>query len=132
MKTEKDKLRILELARQEGYDPARIPPAVYTRLSLRIRTAPEIVKDGAKMVSSRVRTGAGFRVPLAQAEHNEKVCRANTCGGFGVIGQDRPVCHKCNCHGKNLLSKWRDPRESCPEKLWDNTTAELEKVPNAD
>lgn len=126
-------LDLIQQAIKEGLDPSNLSRAQYTWLSIKIRSNKERIEDLRRATSSRVRTFFGDTVSVEKQKANEDVCRSNVCGKFRIIkptiitsegkkikGSDAPACDACNCHGQNLISKWQDPREACPLRLWSN------------
>jgi hypothetical protein len=94
-------------------------------LSLQIRSASEIVRDGASLVSSVVRSSLGIKqVSLVVAQANEKKCRTNTCGAFREFENGDPACDKCQCKARGLRAKWSDALAHCPVFEWDNRDKE--------
>lgn len=118
-------LEIHRLARQQGKDLSKLSESEYFMLSLQVRTAREIVHDGARAVASTMRQRLGRIVPEAVLNQRRETCRANRCGSYQRLGKTgSEVCHRCNCAGKRLEAKWANPNEECPyhPPLWGRYT----------
>lgn len=141
MPTHDRQLEIIAAAIADGIDPARISPAQYTRLSLKVRSIPEAIGDAIKAGTSKTITSLGVRVTKEKRAANEATCRACPGKKFRQMvqvtvnadgkesrGPMSPACDACNCSGKMLTSKWQNPFQECPEGYWTNRTKETPAV----
>lgn len=123
---------IFKLAKQRGYDPTDpLPPEVYHKLRLDVRSAAAIARDGTRMLVARAKSSLRIAVvPSQKQEANLGICRLNKCGSYGKLADGTEVCHRCTCDGKDLLNKTEQNNEHCPatnpetgEFYWDNRDA---------
>lgn len=116
---------IKELQRR-GFDPSEpdsVPKAVYDEVRMRVRSLGEKIVDGTKMMRARTEERLGINeVEEVWALANLAQCRKNECGSHGTLDNGDDVCHRCNCHGKDLFIKTRRANEHCPAEppYWDN------------
>ena len=112
-------LKVFAEAKRRGLDVRSLTPAQYTELALSVRSIKQAVVDTATAAESLVATTLGLRnVSLEQFNHRKTTCESNTCGGFGRLSGNQPVCHHCSCRSKFLEAKWKDRRQACPKGLW--------------
>lgn len=119
------------ITKEKGWDPARLTPAQNRWIATELRSRKQLIKDGAKAVSSLVATTLKLRIVSDErAASNEQKCRSGKCGKFAIMTNDDPVCMACNCSSAFLRSKWKDATSRCPlvdpetkDHYWDNTTA---------
>lgn len=106
-------------ARQGWTEPLK--PSQYRQAALAVRPAKEAVRAVASAVESRAATTLRLRVvPDHVAERNQVICESCPDGMFDILKGNQPVCTKCDCSGKWLKSKWKDPKHHCPLGHWDN------------
>jgi len=105
-----------DLAKSQGWDPARLTPAQNNWIAVQLRSKMQLVKDGAKALTSVAATTLRLRVVSDdKAASNESVCRSKKCGKFAELTTGDPVCMACQCAGKRLEAKWKDATQSCPQ-----------------
>lgn len=116
---------IIRLAKERGKTPNKLTSAEYDTFAIEVRTREELVEDlvrwGQSKVNSLIRIGV---VPREIREKNLAQCRTNQCGSFTTLADGEETCLRCNCRGKNLVSKAEQVQEKCPAEppYWDNTT----------
>lgn len=133
------------LAKQQGWDPARLTPVQNAWIAASLRSTTKLLADGAKAVTSIAATSLRLRVVSDEkAAGNEATCRTNKCGQFGLLVNSKPVCMECQCTGRGLQSKWKDSVQFCPKidpatgkPYWSNigvsaTVETVEHVPDGD
>jgi hypothetical protein len=122
--TQEDQIR--EYAIQKGWlksgeDVSGLKPSQYRKAAVAIRPGRQAAKDIVTAVESRVSTTLKLRVvPQEIIDRNVKICRSCPSGKYTEIRGGKPVCKTCSCNGKWLESKWKDPRQKCPEGHWSN------------
>ena len=116
-------LKVLQLARARGLDPATMDLQTWKALQIEARGVREILRDGAKAVTTRASVIMSLNVVSDEKyAQNEAICQTNQCGFYNVKNGE-PVCMKCGCSEKWLKSKMKSKRQKCPVGLWDNTNA---------
>ena len=116
------KRQIIQKLLDNGVDMSKpIPEKEYNKARLQIRTTKEKVTDGARMARGRISNRAGrWQVDPEQAASNLSLCVINSCGNYDTLEGDIPVCHACNCNGKDLKYKTAQRGEKCPVGIWSN------------
>lgn len=105
-----------DLAKAKGWDPTRLTPAQNKWIAVQLRSTGQLIKDGAKALTSVASTLLSLRVVSDEkAVSNEGCCRGNPCGKFAELTNSEPVCMKCQCSGGMLRSKWKDATQFCPD-----------------
>lgn len=111
-----------EEAVKRGWNPDDLSLGQYRKLALAIRPATKIASDVWRAGNSVVATTLKLRVvPLEQWQGNKAICEACPSKMFVMLKGVAPACNACQCAGRRFLeAKWKDPKEFCPKKHWDN------------
>lgn len=118
----REDIAVIQAAKKLGYDPARMTERQYRNAAL---MAQKGLKNKASAVVSATTsllktTVLSLRVLPETVKENKRVC--SSCEHFSTLADGAPVCRKCTCSGKFLISKWNDPDQECP--IEDPTTSQ--------
>ena len=98
-----------------------IDERVYDQARLTVRPLREQVRDGTMMWAGRINKTLGTNLMSVEIGlENLGVCRTNQCRSYGTLANDDEVCHRCQCHGKDLHTLVRLTYTKCPAGLWNN------------
>ncbi len=114
---------IIMLAAERGMQVSQLTEAEYRSLALEVRSLEEVVVDGVRMQTARVKSKLGWALVLPQIrEANLAKCRQNKCQSYKVLADGAETCLRCNCSGRDLAVKAEQSNEYCPAPVpyWDN------------
>lgn len=128
-------LRIVELARKHGLDPANLSGAEHRRLAFLAHDKK--ARAAVAATASLARTRLLKLVVLRSVEAaNERECAA--CPRQRFLADGTEVCDACTCSGALLESKRKDPKQKCPgvregaAPRWDNRDKPTRRNPDAE
>lgn len=108
--------QIMAEIKRTGRRIADMTDGDFRRVVLKTMTAKEKLSAAKSIGKSAARVARSLS--LTVLDNRDEKCGENKCGRFYLLRKQKPACMGCGCSGDLLELKWRDPKASCPEKIW--------------